>query len=89
MSRAYVRKTEGERREPGGLERAVLLLVIDGFRTNFEIAAFLETSTENVQNALGRLGYAGYVYRDDGHVPFRWLPTPTGKNRYKDDAEWL
>jgi hypothetical protein len=85
---AYVRKTDTVRREPGGLERAVLMLVVDGFDTSFTIANILETSTDNVNGALGRLHARLCVNRGPFEVPVQWFPTETGRKRVRDEELW-
>jgi hypothetical protein len=90
MSRvAYVRKTDTVRREPGGLERAVLMLVNDGFSTSLRIAAVLETSIDNVNGAIGRLQTKRCVSASYDTVPRFWTITATGRKTVGDEELWL
>ena len=68
------------RRGPGGLLTAVLFAVGDGYSTSLTIAALLETSIDNVNNALGRLDAAGHVARasDAYTFPVVWMATEEG-----------
>jgi len=90
---SYARKTDREidypatRREPGGLERAVLMLVIDGYDYSSKIARVLETSIDNVNGALARLHYSGTVSRTS-YLPVQWFATETGKKRCQDEDLW-
>lgn len=90
----YVRKTDREidyptvRREPGGLERAVLMLVVDGFDTSFKIANVLGASIDNVNGALGRLHARVCVDRGAYEVPVQWRATETGRKRLRDEEQW-
>lgn len=65
------------------------MLLVDGFRSNFEIAAVLETSTQNINNAFIRLEMSAMAYADRSEIPFKWFPSNLGKNRYLDDTQWL
>jgi len=85
----YVRKTDTVRREPGGLERAVLILVGDGYQTSISIARVLETSIDNVNGALGRLHHSRMVSRAFDCVPVFWTITPTGRHKVGDEDEWF
>lgn len=86
---AYVRKTDIVRREPGGLERAVLMLVGDGYQTSVAIACVLGTSIDNVNGALGRLERGGCVSRRYAAVPVNWTITDAGRVRVGDEENWL
>ncbi|MBO9710546.1 MAG: hypothetical protein J7521_20285 [Caulobacter sp.] len=85
---AYVRKTTGVRREPGGLERAVLMLVGDGCTTSLAIAEMLGTSIDNVNGALGRLERGGSGRRSDCRVPIVWDITAHGRLIVSDEGQW-
>lgn len=86
---AYLRKTDIVRREPGGLERAVLMLVGDGYQTGVAIARVLNTSIDNVNGALGRLERGGCVSRRYAAVPVNWTITDAGSVRVGDEENWL
>jgi hypothetical protein len=86
---AYVRKTEGERREPGGLLCAVLTCVNDGDSTSTAIAKRLETSIDNVNGALGRLFNAKHVWRPIGVIPVVWYITVAGQTALGEGERWL
>lgn len=86
---AYVRKTDIVRREPGGLERAVLMLIGDGYHTSLTIAQVLETSIDNVNGALGRLERGGCISRRYAAVPINWTITEAGRVRVGDEENWL
>lgn len=86
---AYVRKTDTVRREPGGLERAVLMLVGDGYQTSVSIAQVLDTSNDNVNGALGRLERGGCVSRHYAAVPVKWIITDAGRIRVGDEEQWV
>lgn len=86
---AYVRKTDTVRREPGGLERAVLMLVGDGYQTSVAIARVLDTSIDNVNGALVRLERGGCVSRRYAAVPVNWTITDAGRVRVGDEENWL
>lgn len=85
----YIRKTDTARREPGGLERAVLMLVGDSYQTSLAIAQVLETSIDNVNGALGRLERGGCVSRRYAAVPINWTITEAGRVRVGDEENWL
>lgn len=90
MSRAaYIRKTDTVRREPGGLERAVLILVHDGCQTSIAIARILQTSIDNVNGALARLNNSGMTSRSYDTVPVFWTITSTGRHKVGDEDEWF
>lgn len=80
------RKTD--RREPGGLERAVLMLVHDGFSTSLKIADILDTSIDNVNGALSRLQYKLCVSASYDCVPRFWTITATGRHKVGDEESW-
>lgn len=86
---SYVRKTDTVRREPGGLERAVLILVHDGYQTSIAIARVLETSIDNVNGALARLRNNRMVTRASETVPLFWTITAIGRHKVGDEEEWF
>lgn len=86
---AYVRKTDTVRRDPGGLERAILILVHDGYKTSNAIARILETSIDNVNGGLARLNSGRLVSRSYETVPVFWTITPTGRHKVGDEDEWF
>lgn len=86
---AYVRKTEGERREPGGLMCAVLVLVGDGYQHSTEIARILDISVDNANGALSRLAGARCIRRRPCEVPVLWSITEEGSRKIQDEGLWL
>lgn len=86
---AYIRKTDTVRREPGGLERAVLILVGDGYHMSPGIARVLETSIDNVNGALGRLERGGTIQRRRDQLPIYWTITEAGRQQVADEDLWL
>lgn len=86
---AYVRKTEGVRREPGGLMCAVLVLVGDGYQHSTEIARILDISVDNANGALSRLAAARCIKRRISEIPVMWLITEEGSRKIKDEGLWL
>lgn len=86
---AYVRKTDTSRREPGGLCRAVLILVNDGYKSSAGIARILETSIDNVNGALSRLYQRKMVTRPIDSLPVHWRITATGLSKVGDEEEWF
>jgi len=81
------RKTD--RRAPGGLMRAVLLLVGDGYPTSVQIARVLEISIDNANGALSRLLGADLIRRKAHSVPIQWAISETGYRVLRDDLQWV
>lgn len=81
---SYVRKTDTDRREKGGLECAVLMLVGDGFKTSFVIASILEISPDNANGALYRLQGRGFIVRARWGVANEWIIADAGRAALHD-----
>lgn len=83
------RKTQGVRREPGGLMRAVLMLVGDGYAHSSQIARVLDISIDNANGALSRLFLAELIRREPNDIPVNWSITAAGKRLVADDDQWM
>lgn len=81
------RKTD--RRAPGGLMRAVLLLVGDGYPTSLQIARVLDISIDNANGALSRLSGADLIRRKTHDVPVQWVISEAGYRVLRDDLQWV